>query len=128
MAHASIVVATTGAPGLIKPAMIRRGQIILALSNPNPEIRPEEALAAGAAFAVDGKMVNNALAFPGIFRGALDARARRITDAMKVAAAMAIAHRAPEGELVPEILDRSVHQAVAQAVSQAAGTSGGSQL
>ncbi|HSD50648.1 MAG TPA: malic enzyme-like NAD(P)-binding protein [Candidatus Methylomirabilis sp.] len=124
MAHASIVVATTGAPGLIKPAMIQRGQIILALSNPNPEIRPEDALVAGAAFAVDGKLVNNALAFPGIFRGALDARARRITDAMKIAAAMAIAHRAPEGELVPEILDRSVHQAVAQAVAQAAVTSG----
>jgi malate dehydrogenase (oxaloacetate-decarboxylating) len=120
MARATIVVATTGAPGLIKPAMIRKGQVVLALSNPNAEIRPEDALAAGAAFAVDGKMVNNALAFPGIFRGALDARARRITDAMKVAAAEAIAGRAPEGELVPEILDRSVHQAVALAVAQAA--------
>ncbi len=124
MAHATIVVATTGAPGLIKAAMIRKGQVVLALSNPNAEIRPEEALAAGAAFAVDGKMVNNALAFPGIFRGALDARARRITDAMKVAAAEAIAARAPEGELVPEILDRSVHQAVAQAVAQAWGAPG----
>lgn len=120
MARATIVVATTGAPGLIKPAMIRKGQVILALSNPNAEIRPEDALAAGAAFAVDGKMVNNALAFPGIYRGALDARARRITGAMKVAAAEAIAGRAPEGELVPEILDRSVHQAVAQAVARAA--------
>ncbi len=124
MAHATIVVATTGAPGLIKAAMIRKGQVVLALSNPNAEIQPEEALAAGAAFAVDGKMVNNALAFPGIFRGALDARARRITDAMKVAAAEAIAARAPEGELVPEILDRSVHQAVAQAVAQAWGAPG----
>ncbi len=120
MARATIVVATTGAAGLIKPAMIRTGQVILALSNPNAEIRPEDALAAGAAFAVDGKMVNNALAFPGIFRGALDARARRITEAMKVAAAEAIAGQAPEGELVPEILDRSVHQAVAQAVARAA--------
>ncbi|MBI2561804.1 MAG: NAD-dependent malic enzyme [candidate division NC10 bacterium] len=120
MARATIVVATTGAPGLIRSSMIRKGQVILALSNPNAEIRPEEALAAGAAFAVDGKMVNNALAFPGIFRGALDARVRRITDAMKVAAAEAIAAQAPEGELVPEILDRSVHQAVAQAVARAA--------
>jgi malate dehydrogenase (oxaloacetate-decarboxylating) len=126
MAHADIVVATTGAPRLIKPAMIRQGQVILALSNPNPEIRPDDALAAGAAFAMDGKMVNNALAFPGIFRGALDVRARRITDGMKIAAAQAIADRAPEGELVPEILDRSVHQAVARAVAQAAGISGGS--
>lgn len=64
-------------------------------------------------------MVNNALAFPGIFRGALDARTRRITDPMKVAAAEAIAGQAPEKELVPEILDRSVHQAVALAVAGA---------
>ena len=119
MGRATIVVATTGVPGLIAPAAVRPGQVILALSNPNAEIRPEEALAAGAAFAVDGKMVNNALAFPGIFRGALDARARHITDAMKVAAAEAIAARALEGELVPEILDRSVHQAVARAVAGA---------
>jgi malate dehydrogenase (oxaloacetate-decarboxylating) len=124
MAQATIVVATTGAPGLIRPHLVRKGQVILALSNPNAEIRPEDALAAGAAFAVDGKVVNNALSFPGIFRGALDARARRITDAMKIAAAEAITARAPEGELVPEILDRSVHAAVAQAVAAAA--SGGS--
>jgi malate dehydrogenase (oxaloacetate-decarboxylating) len=124
MAQATIVVATTGAPGLIRPHLVRKGQMILALSNPNAEIRPEDALAAGAAFAVDGKVVNNALSFPGIFRGALDARARRITDAMKIAAAEAITARAPEGELVPEILDRSVHAAVAQAVAAAA--SGGS--
>jgi malate dehydrogenase (oxaloacetate-decarboxylating) len=120
MARAAIVVATTGAPRLIKPAMVRKGQVILALSNPNAEIQPEEALAAGAAFAADGKMVNNALAFPGIFRGTLDARARRVTDAMKIAAAEAIAGQAPEGELVPEILDRTVHQAVARAVARAA--------
>jgi len=69
-------------------------------------------------------VVNNALSFPGMFRGALDARARRITEAMKIAAAEAITARAPEGELVPEILDRSVHAAVAQAVATAA--SGGS--
>jgi len=124
MAQATIVVATTGAPGLIRPHLVRKGQVILALSNPNAEIRPEDALAAGAAFAVDGKVVNNALSFPGMFRGALDARARRITEAMKIAAAEAITARAPEGELVPEILDRSVHAAVAQAVAAAA--SGGS--
>ena len=124
MAQATIVVATTGAPGLIRPQLVRKGQVILALSNPNAEIRPEDALAAGAAFAVDGKVVNNALSFPGMFRGALDARARRITEAMKIAAAEAITARAPEGELVPEILDRSVHAAVAQAVATAA--SGGS--
>ena len=123
MSRATIVVATSGVPGLIRPTMIREGQVILALSNPNAEIKPEEALAAGAAFAADGKVVNNALAFPGIFRGALDARARRITGPMKIAAAEAIAEQAPEGELVPEILDRAVHQAVAAAVARASAGS-----
>jgi malate dehydrogenase (oxaloacetate-decarboxylating) len=124
MGRATIVVATTGVPGLIKPAAVRAGQVILALSNPNAEIRPEEALAAGAAFAVDGKMVNNALAFPGIFRGTLDSRASRITDRMKIAAAEAIAAQAPAEELVPDILDRSVHRSVAHAVGEAARAEG----
>ena len=69
MAKCDIVIATTGAAGLIKPESVRRGQIILALSNPNPEIDPDLALEQGAAFAADGKMVNNVLGFPGIFRG-----------------------------------------------------------
>jgi len=54
MHDAGIVIATTGCPGLIKPEMVQQGQIILALSNPDPEIRPEAAMAAGAAFAADG--------------------------------------------------------------------------
>lgn len=124
MAVANIVVATTGHPALIKPEMVRKGQVILALSNPNPEIRPEEALAAGAAFATDGRYVNNALAFPGLFRGALDARARKIDNAMKIAAAEAIAAKAPEGELVPGLLDIEVHRAVAAAVEEAGHRSG----
>ncbi len=124
LAAANIVVTTTGSPGLIKPEMVRKGQVILALSNPNPEIRPEEALAAGAAFATDGKYVNNALAFPGLFRGALNARARRIDNSMKIAAAEAIAAKAPEGELVPGLLDIEVHKAVAAAVEEAAYRSG----
>ncbi len=124
MAVADIVVATTGTPGLIKPEMVRKGKVILALSNPNPEIRPEDALAAGAAFATDGRYVNNALAFPGLFRGALNARARKIDDAMKIAAAETIAVKAPEGELVPGLLDLEVHRAVAAAVEEAAHQSG----
>ena len=124
MALADIVVATTGVPGLIKPDMVRRGQVILALSNPNPEIRPEDALNAGAAFGTDGRYVNNALAFPGLFRGALNARARRINNEMRVAAALTIAAKAPEGELVPGLLDIEVHKAVAVAVEEAAHRSG----
>jgi len=124
MKDAEIVIATTGCPGLIKPEMVRKGQIILALSNPDPEIRPDVAMAAGAAFAADGKSVNNALAFPGIFRGALDAGAAAISTQMLLAAARAIAEHAGHGELVPGILDPKVHLAVADAVFIAAGDSG----
>ncbi len=67
MATCDIIVATTGVAGLIKPEMVRKGQIILALSNPNAEITPEDALAAGAAFAADGRLVNNILRFPRYF-------------------------------------------------------------
>jgi len=117
MAKCDIVIATTGAAGLIKPEMVRKGQIILALSNPNPEIDPDVALEHGAAFAADGKMVNNVLGFPGIFRGAVDADAPRITDEMLAAAAQTIADMAPQGELVPSPLDKDVHRAVAKAVA-----------
>jgi malate dehydrogenase (oxaloacetate-decarboxylating) len=120
MAECDIVIATTGAPDLIKPEMVRKGQIILALSNPNPEIDPESALERGAAFAVDGKSVNNVLGFPGIFRGAVDSYAPRITHEMLVAAAQTIAEMAPAGELVPSPLDKKVHLAVARAVAETA--------
>jgi malate dehydrogenase (oxaloacetate-decarboxylating) len=124
MQTADIVIGVTGAAGLLKPAMIRKGQIILALSNPRPEIVPEDARNAGAAFAADGRSVNNGLAFPGIFRGALDARARSICNRMKIAAARTIASFAATGELVPSILNRDMHKAVAQAVERAAFEAG----
>ncbi|HEX5313296.1 MAG TPA: NAD(P)-dependent oxidoreductase, partial [Gammaproteobacteria bacterium] len=79
MRNAEIVIATSGRPGLIEPAWIRRGQIILALSNPEPEIEAADALAQGAAFAADGRAINNLLGFPGLFRGALEAGAKRFT-------------------------------------------------
>ena len=117
MAKCDIVIATTGAAGLIQPDMVRKGQIILALSNPNPEIDPDLAMERGAAFAADGKVVNNVLGFPGIFRGAVDANAPRITDEMLMAAAQTIADMTPPGELVPSPLDKDVHRAVAKAVA-----------
>lgn len=120
MASCDIVISTTGVSGLIKPAMVRKGQIILALSNPNPEIDPEVALRQGAIFAADGKSVNNVLGFPGIFRGAVDANAPRITNEMLLAAAQTIADMTPPGELVPNPLDKKVHLAVARAVAQKA--------
>lgn len=120
MAEADIVIATTGVRGLIKPEMVRQGQVVLALTNPDPEIEPRDARAAGASFAADGKSINNVLGFPGLFRGALDARATRFTDSMLLSAAEAIADQAGEGELVPDALDPAVHLAVAAAVRAAA--------
>jgi malate dehydrogenase (oxaloacetate-decarboxylating) len=124
MREADVVVATTGRPGLIKPSMVRRGQVILALSNPDPEIYPEVAERAGAAFAGDGRSVNNVLGYPGIFRGALQAGAKEINVEMKLAAANAIAGLAEEGELVPDALNQHVHDAVAKAVHDAAERTG----
>ncbi len=110
--------------GLIDPSMVRKGQVILALSNPDPEIAPDDALEAGAAFASDGTVVNNVLGYPGIFRGALLAGAEEINVEMKRAAAWAIASLEAESELVPDVLDCAVHNSVADAVKKAAEDSG----
>jgi malate dehydrogenase (oxaloacetate-decarboxylating) len=124
MREADVVVATSGQPGLIKPEMVRPGQVVLALTNPVPEIEPQLALDAGAAFAADGTSVNNVLGYPGIFHGALLAGASAINLEMKRAAAWALAGLTVESELVPDVLDPSVHESVAQAVRQAAIDSG----
>ena len=120
MSECQIVVATTGVPNLIKPNMIHKGQIILALSNPKPEIDPQEAMERGAIFSADGKSVNNVLGFPGIFRGAVDSRAPRITDEMLIAAAEVLVRETPSGELMPNPLDKKVHRQVARAVAETA--------
>ncbi len=103
--------------------------IIFALANPRPEIMPDLAKAAGAAIVGTGRsdfpnQINNLLAFPGIFRGALDVRAREITEEMKTAAAFAIAGYVSDSELspehiIPDPLDKGVAAAVAKAVSEA---------
>ncbi|HEY9676679.1 MAG TPA: malic enzyme-like NAD(P)-binding protein [Drouetiella sp.] len=122
MRDSDVVVATTGVPNLIKPEMVKEGQVILALSNPDPEIDPDLAIACGARFAADGRTINNALSFPGLFKGALMAGSKRFTDAMKIAAAQAIAGQTKMDNLVPSILDREVHKVVADAVALAART------
>src|SRR5204862_7268609 len=112
MQRADIVIATTGVRGLIKPQWVRKGQVILALSNPDPEIEPLIAREQGAALAADGKGINNVLAFPGLFKGALAARARGFSDAILMAAANAIAGFACCGaELVPDPPDKRLHEA-----------------
>ena len=125
------------APGVLTGDMVRtmaQDPVIFACANPTPEIFPEEALAAGARVVGTGRsdypnQINNVLVFPGIFRGALDVRARDINDAMKVAAAKAIASLIPDSELredniIPSAFDPRVAQAVAAAVAQAARETG----
>lgn len=113
--------------GVSRPNMVTREMIasmakdpiVLPLANPVGEISKEEAFEAGAAVAADGRDINNALAYPGIFRGALDARATEVNLAMKLAAAKKIAELAPTGALLPDILDKQVHKSIAQAVAAA---------
>lgn len=123
--------------GMVTQDMVRsmnRDPIIFAMANPNPEIMPEEAQAAGAKVVGTGRsdypnQINNVLAFPGIFRGALDVRAKGINEAMKVAAAYAIAGLVSEEELSPEkvipaALDSRVAAKVASEVAKAAMETG----
>ncbi|MBC5730551.1 NAD(P)-dependent malic enzyme [Pseudoflavonifractor hominis] len=125
------------APGVLTGDMVRtmaKDPILFACANPTPEIFPEEAKAAGAAVMATGRsdypnQINNVLAFPGIFRGAFDVRASDINDAMKVAAAKALASLISEDELSPEYIipaafDPRVKDAVAKAVAEAARQSG----
>lgn len=131
MREADIVIAATGRGGLIPRSLVQRGQVVLALSNPTPEIQPDDALAAGAAFAGDGRSVNNALAFPGVVKGMLLARASSLRAEMLIAAAEVIARLASPGDLVPSPLDKAVHAAVCDAVRMQAhqlGVAGQSEL
>ena len=129
------------APGCVTPEMVKsmaKDPIIFPMANPTPEIMPDEAKAAGAAVVGTGRsdfpnQINNVLAFPGIFRGALDVRASDINDAMKIAAAKAIASFVTDDKLsadyiIPSALDKTVAQAVAKAVAQAARDTGVARL
>ena len=120
MQTADVVVATTGVKGLIKPEWVREGQIIMALTNPDPEIEPSVALENGALFATCGKVVNNMLAFPGLFKGTLAADVTKITHQMKIAVSETLSALAKNGALVPASLNKEAHQKVAEAVYQAA--------
>ena len=119
------------APGIVNEEQIRSmntDPIIFAMANPVPEIWPDNAKHAGAAVVGTGRsdfpnQINNVLAFPGIFRGALDAHATKITDEMKIAAAHAIADYLPRPQrdrILPNILDKKVTKSVAKAVTDAA--------
>ncbi|MBR4446397.1 MAG: NAD-dependent malic enzyme [Solobacterium sp.] len=135
--HDADVFIGVSAPGTLTADMVRtmaKDPIIFACANPTPEIFPDEAKAAGAAVVSTGRsdfpnQVNNVLCFPGIFRGALDVRASDINDAMKIAAAKAIASLVSDEELnadyiLPAAFDPRVKDAVAKAVAEAARESG----
>lgn len=125
------------APGMLTGEMVKTmavDPIIFAMANPTPEIMPDEAKAAGAKIVGTGRsdfanQINNVLAFPGIFRGALDVRASDINDEMKIAAAKAIASLIPEEELTPDYIipapfDQRVVSIVAKEVAEAARRTG----
>jgi malate dehydrogenase (oxaloacetate-decarboxylating) len=124
------------APGAVTPAGVRtmaKDAIVFAMANPTPEVLPEE-LDGDVAVVATGRsdypnQINNVLAFPGVFRGALDVRARTITKEMEVAAAHAIAASIPEAELgpeyiIPSVFNRDVAPRVAEAVAAAAEAAG----
>ena len=125
------------APNIVTAEMIgcmKRDPIVFPMANPTPEILPEEAFRGGAKVVGTGRsdydnQINNVLAFPGIFRGALDVRAREINEEMKLAASYAIASLVSESELspayiLPRAFDKRVGRAVARAVAEAAVRSG----
>lgn len=140
MVGADLVVGLSQA-GAITPEMVQSmapKPLVFALANPDPEIWPRDAQAAGAAIVATGRsdfpnQVNNVLAFPGVFRGALDARATCINEAMKRAAAMAIAGLVSDADLaagivIPNSFDRRAAPAVAAAVAAAAVATGVAQV
>ena len=125
------------APGILTPEMVKtmnKDSVIFAMANPTPEIMPELALEAGAKIVGTGRsdypnQVNNVLAFPGLFRGALDAGAKKITEEMKMAAATGIAAILMEEELradyiIPDVFDERVAKVVANSVMRIAKEQG----
>ena len=129
------------APNIVSKEMVKtmnKDGVIFAMANPTPEIFPEDAKEAGIAVMGTGRsdypnQINNVLAFPGVFRGALDVRASEINEEMKVAAAYAIANAIPENELnseniIPKAFDLKVQKLVAEAVKEAAIKSGAAQI
>ena len=129
------------APNIVTDDMIKNmaeNPIVFAMANPTPEIMPDAAKRAGAAVIGTGRsdfpnQINNVLAFPGIFRGALDCRATEINEEMKVAASLAIAQLVPEEKLcaeyiLPDALDKRIGSAVAQAVARAARETGAARI
>lgn len=140
LAHADVFIGVS-APGLVSPEMIKsmnRDACVFPLANPTPEIMPDEAIQAGARIVGTGRsdfanQINNVLVFPGLFRGALDVRAREINEEMKLAAAEAIAslitvEERNENYIIPNVFDKRVTEVVAKAVAKTAKDTGVAQI
>ena len=140
LAHADVFIGVS-APGLVSPEMIKsmnRDACVFPLANPIPEIMPDEAIQAGARIVGTGRsdfanQINNVLVFPGLFRGALDVRAREINEEMKLAAAEAIAslitvEERNENYIIPNVFDKRVAEVVAKAVAKTAKDTGVAQI
>ncbi len=140
MAGADVLIGVS-APGVVTPDMIKsmaKDSIVFPMANPTPEIMPELAKAAGARIVGTGRsdfpnQINNVLAFPGIFKGALECRASEINEEMKIATSLALASFIPDAELseeniIPLALDKGVARTVADAVIKAARESGVAKL
>lgn len=128
--HGVDVFIGVSAPGIVNTKMVQsmaHDPIIFAMANPDPEIMPDKALAAGANIVATGRsdfpnQINNVLAFPGVFRGAFDAKAKDITESMKVAAAHALADvvtNPSSTNIIPDVFDPKVTKHVAKAVAEA---------
>ena len=140
LAHADVFIGVS-APGLVSPEMIKsmnRDACVFPLANPTPEIMPDEAIQAGARIVGTGRsdfanQINNVLVFPGLFRGALDVRAKEINEEMKLAAAKAIAslitvEERNENYIIPNVFDKRVAEVVAKAVAKTAKDTGVAQI
>jgi len=140
MNNADVFIGVSAAD-VVKAEMVKsmaKDAIILAMANPTPEIMPDIAISAGARVVGTGRsdfpnQINNVLVFPGVFRGALNVRAKEINLDMKIAAAYAIANyidvnELNENNIIPSALDKGVASAVAQAIEAAARKSGVARL
>ncbi|OQA11719.1 MAG: NAD-dependent malic enzyme [bacterium ADurb.Bin363] len=120
MQSVDIVIGTSRIGGLIKFGMVKKGQIILALSKPEPEIKPEIAMKAGAKYAGDGRLINPFLAIPGLIKGTLEAKAESVTIKMMIEAAETIASYVKAEDILPGMFDEGLHEAVAAVVKRTA--------
>ncbi len=120
MEESDIVIGTSRKAGIIKFGMVKKEQILLLLSKPEPEIEPGVAIKAGAKYATDGKILSPVLVVPGLVKGCLSAHASRITLNMMIAAAEKLSEMAPDGKILPEVFQENIHQQIAEVVRQVA--------